>query len=120
MVDCNIWDIVKVPFPYTNRPVQQFRPALVIANILADPAPELVWVLMITSEENRSWPGDISITDLGEAGLPAPSIVRTAKIATMDIKYASRIGQLTQKDRNQIIYRIRGILMPAGICLSDS
>jgi mRNA interferase MazF len=24
-----VWDIVKVPFPFTNRPVQQFRPALV-------------------------------------------------------------------------------------------
>ena len=25
------WDIVKVPFPYTDRPVRQNRPALVIA-----------------------------------------------------------------------------------------
>ena len=26
-----IWNLVKVPFPYTNRPVQQQRPALIVA-----------------------------------------------------------------------------------------
>ncbi|MHB8423329.1 MAG: type II toxin-antitoxin system PemK/MazF family toxin [Leptospirales bacterium] len=116
---CKIWDIVKVPFPYTKRPGQQFRPALVIADIPGTSAPDFLWVLMITSAENRSWPGDIPISDLGEAGLPAPSIVRTTKIATMDKKAASLIGQLTKKDRNQIIHRIRTILIPSGICLSD-
>ena len=25
------WEVVKVPFPYTDRPVRQHRPALVIA-----------------------------------------------------------------------------------------
>jgi len=25
------WDIIKVPFPYTDRPVRQRRPALVVA-----------------------------------------------------------------------------------------
>jgi len=119
MGDCDAWDIVKVPFPYTNRPVQQFRPALVISSISATSAPHLLWVLMITSAENRFWPGDIFITDLGEAGLPAPSIVRTTKIATMDKKVASRIGRLAKKDRNQIIGQIRELLVPAGFFLSD-
>lgn len=119
MGDCDAWDIVKVPFPYTNRPVQQFRPALVISSISATSAPHLLWVLMITSAENRCWPGDIPITDLGEAGLPAPSIVRTTKIATMDKKVASRIGRLANKDRNQIIGQIRELLVPAGVFLSD-
>ena len=26
-----VWDVVKVPFPYRDRPVRQRRPALVIA-----------------------------------------------------------------------------------------
>jgi mRNA interferase MazF len=28
---------------------------------------------MITSAEHRGWPGDVVISDLGGAGLPAPS-----------------------------------------------
>ena len=31
MAGYRVWDLVKVPFPYTNRPVQQRRPALVVA-----------------------------------------------------------------------------------------
>jgi len=56
----------------------------------------LVWVLMITSAANRGWPGDVWIDDLSRAGLPAASVVRTAKIATIDLARAERIGSLAQ------------------------
>ena len=79
-----VWDLVKVPFPYTNRPVQQRRPALVVAIPQAPGAPELLWVLMVTSAANRGWPGDIAISDLEAAGLSAPSLVRSAKMATIE------------------------------------
>jgi mRNA interferase MazF len=75
-----VWDIVKVPFPYTDRPVRQRRPALVVAAGEIEAAHGLLWLVMITSAENRGSPGDIGISDLGTAGLPAPSIVRPAKI----------------------------------------
>ncbi len=51
---------------------------------------------MITSAENRAWPGD---HDLGsayrEAGLPAPSIIRTSKIATIETRHAEQIGRIS-------------------------
>jgi mRNA interferase MazF len=89
------WDVVKVPFPYTDRPVRQRRPALVIAagSLLA--ANRLVWVAMITSAENRGWDGDVEIENLQEAGLPAPSLIRTAKIACIDDRDAERLGGLS-------------------------
>jgi len=79
-----VWDIVKVPFPYTDRPVRQRRPALVVAAGEIEVTHGLIWLLMITSAENRGWPDDVRISDLRTAGLPAPSIVRPAKIATVD------------------------------------
>ena len=75
-----VGDIVKVPFPYTDRPVRQRRSALVVATGEIEAAHGLLWLVMITSAENRGSPGDIGISDLGTAGLPAPSIVRPAKI----------------------------------------
>lgn len=91
-------DVVKVPFPYTDRPVRERRPALVVAsgNLQSDHG--LLWVLMITSQANRSWPGDVTVSDLVRSGLPAPSVVRTAKIATIEAKEAERIGTLPEKD----------------------
>jgi len=88
-------DIVKVPFRYTDRPVRQYRPALVISDEGMATAQGLLWVSMITSAENRGWPGDVPVSNLGTAGLPAPSIVRTAKIATIDASDATRIGRLS-------------------------
>ncbi len=110
MPSCEVWDLVKVPFPYTNRPVQQRRPALVVAVPDAPGAPELLWVLMVTSAANRGWPGDVAVSDLSVAGLPAASVVRSAKIATIEAQDAERIGQLPLEDRTQVIKALRGNL----------
>jgi len=98
MPDFEIWDVVKVPFPYTNRPVQQRRPAVVIAIYEAPTAPRVLWVLMVTSAVNRGWKGDVAISDLKMAGLPVPSLVRSAKIATIEALDAECIGHLPAAD----------------------
>jgi len=99
MPDFEAWDIIKVPFPYTDRPVRERRPALVVAADGIQREHGLLWVLMITSAANRGWPGDVAISDLTGAGLPAESVVRTAKIATIEVKEAERIGSLPMPDR---------------------
>ena len=101
-----VWAVVKVPFPYTNRPIQQMRPALVVGRYDEPDAPVLLWVLMITSAENRRWAGDVAITDLEAAGLSAPSVVRSAKIATIDAADASTIGHLPVPDRRRVMRQL--------------
>lgn len=97
-----VWDVVKVPFPYTNRPVQQRRPALVVACHGGEAMPMLLWVVMITSAAHRRWPHDVTISDTVEAGLPAPSIVRPTKIATMEADDAEWSGRLPGSDRHGV------------------
>ena len=95
----NPWDVVKVPFPYTDRPIRQRRPALVIAARELEAAHGLLWLVMITSAANRGWPGDVAVSDLETAGLPVASIVRPAKVATIDARDAERLGSLPSGDR---------------------
>ena len=102
-----VWDVVKVPFPYTNRPVQQRRPALVVARHDAAGTPALLWVLMVTSAANRGWPGDVPVSDLTAAGLPAESVVRTAKIATIEADDAERTGALPDPDQVEVARALR-------------
>ena len=96
------WDVVKVPFPYTDRPVRQRRPALVIAAGDLEATHGLLWLAMITSAANRGWAGDVAISDSETAGLPIPSIVRPAKIATIEARDAERLGTLPASDREAV------------------
>jgi mRNA interferase MazF len=49
---------------------------------------------MITSAENRGWPDDVPVTNLEMAGLPSPSLIRSAKIATIEAVDASKLGRV--------------------------
>ncbi|MFI5023509.1 MAG: type II toxin-antitoxin system PemK/MazF family toxin [Alphaproteobacteria bacterium] len=102
MPSFSAWDIVKVPFPYTDRPIRKYRPALVVVGGDLDKSHGLLWLLMITSAENRRWPDDVPISDIGAAGLPIPSVVRCAKIATVDAHSAERLGMLPRDDRTKV------------------
>jgi mRNA interferase MazF len=105
------WDVVKVPFPYTDRPVRQRRPALVVAAGGLQNAHGLLWVLMITSAANRGWPDDVPVSDQAAAGLPAPSVVRCSKIATIDAAVAARIGSLPPGDRRKVSRRVASLFV---------
>ena len=88
-------DVVKVPFPYTDRATRQSRPALVVSARGIQDAQGLLWVVMITSAQNRGWSDDVSVNDLAMAGLPVPSVIRTAKIATIEAGDAARLGRIS-------------------------
>lgn len=108
MVTFEAWDIIKVPFPYIDRSVRQHRPALVVSA-----SERFLWVLMVTSAENRGWPGDVDIGDSPGTGLPVASIVRTAKIATIEVRDAERLGSLAGPVRSQVAGHLRVALQAA-------
>lgn len=96
-------DVVRVPFPYTERASRQYRPALVVSKAELEARHGLLWVVMITSAENRGWPGDVPIPDYASSGLPAPSLVRPAKIATIEARHAVSLGATCDEVRVAVI-----------------
>jgi mRNA interferase MazF len=107
------FDVVVVPFPYPDRFAEKRRPALVISNRKLA-AHGFVWLAMITSAENEPWPGDVAIADLRRAGLPAPSVVRPAKIACIEpTRIQRRAGRLDKTSARQVAARLRGFLATA-------
>lgn len=88
-------DVIRVPFPYTDKATRQHRPALVVSRGAIGAERNLLWVAMITSAANRAWPDDEEVEDIAEAGLPAPSVVRPCKIATIEARHAERLGALS-------------------------
>lgn len=88
--------VIRVPFPYTDRSARQRRPALVVSRGGIGAGQAFLWVVMITSAENRRWPDDVSLdSHYADAGLPAPSIIRPTKIATIEARHAESIGDIS-------------------------
>ena len=110
-------DVIKVPFPCTDRSTRQSRPALVVSTGGIEDAHGLLWVVMITSAENRGWPGDVPVTHLAQAGLPVASVVRTAKIATIEAGDATKLGKVPAGLLRQVTKRVGqelGFISTAG------
>jgi mRNA interferase MazF len=104
------FDIVVVPFPYADRLAEKRRPALVISNRKLAPF-GLIWVAMITSADNAPWSCDVTIADLARAGLPAPSVVRAAKIACIEpARIERRAGKLDKATAKAVAQKLKGFL----------
>ena len=100
-------DVIKVPFPYTDRATRQWRPALVVSTPRLNELHGLLWVVMITSTENRGWPDDVPVTNLKMAGLPSPSLIRSAKIATIEAADALKLGQVSAGQLGLVTEQLR-------------
>jgi mRNA interferase MazF len=110
MQNYNQGDVVRVPFPYTDKQTRQHRPALVVSSGTIGEHGALLWVVMITSAENRTWPGDVAIPHHDRAGLPAPSVVRTLKIATIEARHAEQLGKLSKATLDNVMRQIQASL----------
>jgi mRNA interferase MazF len=105
------WDIVVVPFPYTDILAEKRRPAPVVSksSMLKDHG--LVWLAMITSAENEGWPSDIKINNLTKSGLSASSVIRPVKIATIESeRVLKRIGGIGPKEKRTVKTALAKIL----------
>ncbi len=103
-------DIIRVPFPSTDRNTRQRRPAVVISSGPIGENGALLWVAMITSVENRPWPGDISIPNHERAGLPAASVIRICKIARIETRHANRIGAITKPTLKGMMHQLQAMI----------
>ncbi len=108
---CECFDVVIVPFPFTDKAQTKRRPALILSShgTFGRRAGHSV-MAMITSAANPPWPHDVSVTDLQAAGLPAPSVVRM-KLFTLDHRFIiSQCGVLSEKDRKAVTRALKTVL----------
>ena len=106
------FEVVVVPFPFTDRKEGKRRPALVLSDDTQFNKPSGHTVLaMITSQKNPDWPLDTTITGNRQAGLTAPSKVRM-KLFTLDNRLiVKKIGMLNNKDRKAVIKALQCLLV---------
>lgn len=77
------FDVIVVPFPFSDQATSRRRPALVLSNAAWNTASGHAICAMITSARQSAWPLDVPITDLASAGLNTACLVRM-KLFTLD------------------------------------
>lgn len=87
-------DIVLVPFPFTDLSGTKNRPAL----ILAESANDII-VAFVTSQMKWREENDLSIEPSSENGLKQSSLIRLAKLTTLDKNLVlGKLGTISTQD----------------------
>jgi mRNA interferase MazF len=96
------WEIVLVPFPFTDLSSAKRRPALVVSPDKYNTGNDVV-IAYVTSQINLPPRlGDYNLQKWKEAGLPKPSKIRM-KFATLDKGIIiKKIGTLEKEDSEEI------------------
>ena len=98
-----MFDVVVVPFPFTEQQKSKNRPAVIISDSkkFNDKIGQSI-LAMITSAEHSEWPLDVPINSLVDAGLTKPSKIRF-KLFTLDHTLIhATIGRLTPSDAKNL------------------
>ncbi len=92
------WEIVLVPFPFTNLTTTKKRPALIISPAQYNKNLDVV-IAFITSKLDLEYQvGDYKIQEWEKSNLPKPSMLRM-KFATIDKSIIiKKLGRLSEKD----------------------
>ena len=105
------YEIVVVPFPFTDQDRSKNRPALIISSEVFNAKNGKSILAMITSNLGKElWPNDVGIRYLKPTGLTVASLVRF-KIFTMDHELIkARIGFLHDEDVKTFKTKLKEVL----------
>jgi mRNA interferase MazF len=105
------FDVVVVPFPFTDKAKQKPRPALVISRRNFNASHGNVILLMITTAAQTQWPSDVPISSLKSAGLPSAWVVRFKMFTLDESIITKKIGVLSNQDRVSASASLKQILI---------
>lgn len=95
------FDIVVVPFPFTDRRGEKRRPALVVSSSRFNRTHRQSILAMITTSSSE-WPSDVVIERWREAGLNVACKVRFKLFTLDDDRIVRRLGALAPRDREMV------------------
>src|SRR5450432_3600232 len=98
------YDVVLVPFPFADLSTNKRRPCLVLAHLSPKGLPRHFVVCMITSQlTGVTFAHDHVLGVYAAAGLPKPSLVRVAKLVTVEQSVLlKKLGTLSTRDRAKV------------------
>jgi mRNA interferase MazF len=113
---CRIqFDVVKVPFTFTELPFTRLRPAVLLSNsqnFTFSEGNEKCVLAMIPSSTHKPWPLDTHIANLKATGLSQDPLIRL-KVFTLDRwPVLAKIGALSRKDSETLRVHLSQLFAP--------
>jgi mRNA interferase MazF len=93
------WDVVLVPFPYLDLPLQKKRPAVVLPHWRFNMSHGCTIAAMVTTANGGPWPTDVPVGDLAEAGLRHACYVRWKIFSVPNAAIIRKLGSIAAADR---------------------
>jgi mRNA interferase MazF len=95
--------IVLVPFPFTDLQGAKVRPALVVSDKPVGEDVVLVFISAKKAKSKKQYAHDVPICATGINGLKQDSVIRCAKIATLEKNIIlGELGIITQNDQTNV------------------
>lgn len=94
----NQWDVVRVPFPFSDKAAVKKRPALVLSTRPSNAASNHTVMVMITKRDNSAWPNDYDVEQWAQAGLRLPSWIRMKIFTLENTLILDKLGTLQPAD----------------------
>ncbi len=93
------WDIVLVPFPFTDQQQSKRRPGLVFSpNIYNQAGSDIIIVFMTSNLSRSSRPGDYTLRNWKSANLPKPTLIRMKFATILASIVFKKLGRLQGPD----------------------
>lgn len=93
------FDIIILPFPFTEINQSKKRPGLVISSYKNFGFKTGHSIIAMITSTHSSWPLDFKITDLKSSGLFNPSLIRMKLISIDNKLIHKKIGTLSKSDQ---------------------
>jgi len=92
------WDVVHVPFPFTDRAAVKKRPAAVLTNRVFNLVAGHIIMMMITKRDESAWPNDYDLQRWEQAGLKFPSWTRLKLFTLENSLLIDKLGMIPPVD----------------------
>lgn len=99
------FELVRVPFPFTDRPVMKRRPALVLSGPDFQQQSGHLLLAMVTSANHSRCPSDWPIEDLQASGLPQACVVRFKLFSLDQNLLIGSLGKLSTSNQRGVLSR---------------
>ena len=107
----DMFDVVRVPFPFSDLPLKKRRPALVVSSHAAfGNESECAVVAMITTADNSLFPLDMPIVYWKEAGLLKACKLRMKLFTIEHTLIEKKLGTLQAVDRKSATAALRKLI----------